>query len=174
MNAIASIRPPVKPDQGAGDSGNAVIGVRILMPESLAALFFFPGTTHGGAELLGRLLQAKIEAAGCRVLEASHLLPFHRSLYVFDVPAGSQKRALEAVSAELSALKFLEWGQVAWDDPREGIWRLYHPKAGVFPMPSDAELAADRALVRQTIEALEALKAVEMRKRTCDGPVTNV
>ena len=158
MNAIKDHTPPSPPEQDPQAPGNPTIGVRVLMPEKLAALTCWPGTTHGAAELLCRLLKARIEAAGCPVLAASRSLPFHRSLHLFDLGSADRCAAMEAVAAELLDLRLTEWTQVAWHDEREIIWRLHYPETGRFNMPSEEERAADQARVTELMEAAKRLQ----------------
>jgi len=131
------------------------------MPEELAALTCYPGTTHGAAQLLCRLLKARIEAAGCPVMAAYPTLPFHRSFHLFDLGSADRRAAMEAVVTELLDLGLAEWTQVAWHDEREIIWRLHYPKTGRFNEPSEEERAADQARVTELMEALKRLQRQE-------------
>ena len=162
MNAIKDSTPPTLPAQKGDNQEGPLIGVRLLLPEEPAALFGYPAFTHGVMQIMCHLLQARIEAAGCPVAVANSCLPFYRSLYIFELGAKKRCIALKAVSAELADLKLLEWAQVAWDDVREGIWRLHYPKIGEFSMPSEAELATAQAQVAavqaQVVKAGEAIK----------------
>jgi hypothetical protein len=161
MNAFKDSRPPRLPAQGEGNQEGPLIGVRLLMPEELARLFCYPGIAHGATQIMGRLLQARIEAAGCLVIGMTWSLAFHRSFYTFDLGSRHRLTALEAVRTELSALQLLDWAQIAWDDEREGIWRLYYPKNGEFSMPSQEERAAVQAQVAEAMEAVKKLQRLQ-------------
>jgi len=82
-----------------------------------------------------------MELAGVRTTEVSQGFPLNRAAYIFSV--SELAPAHEAIKAELQKLGLLDWAQIAWRDPREEVWRVWHSKSGRFESPSCEELAAE-------------------------------
>jgi len=154
MLALKQICPPgqFKPE----GIGEPVIGVRILIPLDTAAPYFFPEQNRAGAEILCRLLQARMEMAGVCVARVSRGLALNRAYYLFTV--SELFLALEAVKEELEEIGLLEWAQVAWHDPREDVWRISHSKSARFEAPSDEELATERQFLDALVRAAEKVQ----------------
>jgi hypothetical protein len=157
MVTLENIRPPgqFKPD----GIGEPVIGVRILvLPDALTPISY-PECNRTGTEMLSRLLQARMELAGVRVTQPFRGLPFNRAFYMFTV--SELTPAQESIKEVLKELGLLDWGQIAWHDPREDVWRVSHSKSGRFEMPSAEELAGEREMFARIISAVEKSKGSE-------------
>jgi hypothetical protein len=153
MNILKETQPPTSSNPSGVDE--LVVMVRIRIHTDPISWVFYPALNLIGAELLSRLLQAKMDAAGARVTKPSRSLEFNHSVYIYTV--SELRPALAAVQSELMELNLLESAQVAWNDPREGVYRLVHPKSGEFQMPSEAERKAEAdfmAVVNQMADKL--------------------
>jgi hypothetical protein len=63
--------------------------------------------------------------------------------------------ALESIKGELEKLWLLRPAQIAWHDPREDTWRVWHSQSGRFEFPSDEELRAEKDLLAYIRSAIE-------------------
>ena len=152
MITIEQIRPPsqFKPE----GIGEPVIGVRILvLPDALTPIIY-PECNRTGTEMLCRLLQARMELAGVRVTEPFRGLPLNRAFYMFTV--SDLPPAQESIKEVLKELGLLDWGQIAWHDPREEVWRVWYSKSGRFESPSKEEFAGEKELFARIISAIDA------------------
>ena len=154
MLAIKQIDPPVqfKPE----GIGEPVIGVRILILPDVVAPLFTPAHNRVGTKLLGRLLQARMELAGVHVTYVSRGFPLNWAFLMFGV--SELAPAQQAVKEELEKLGLLEEAQIAWRDPREEVWRIFYSKSARFESPSDEELADERQLFEQILNAADKSK----------------
>jgi hypothetical protein len=78
---------------------------------------------------------------------------------------------LGAVKSELDALGVLEFAQIAWHDPREGVYRMVHSGPGSlqFDIPTAAEHEAERDFVSLGTLA-DALNRARARQSPNDTP----
>jgi hypothetical protein len=150
-NVIEQTRPPATRNPSGLDGID--VWVMLSIPEGAEVVIdsIYPRLNIIGAQLLSRLLKARIMADGVQVTDATRSLELNRSLYSFRVSALGP--ALSAVISELGELNLLEWSQVSWEDKREGVLRMAHPKTGVFTMLTEAERKAEGKF----LEALERL-----------------
>ena len=143
--------PPVTLNpQGIGEPK---VGVRILLSPDLRCPLLNPEQNRIGREILCRLLQVRLEMAGVPANKVFEGLPLNEAFYLFSTPKLTP--AMEAIKGELEKVGLLSSAQIAWLDPREGVWRVWHPQGGRFEMPSDEELAAERSMLAQLIGAVE-------------------
>jgi hypothetical protein len=143
MLASIEIRPPSQFNPQGIDE--PVIGVRLYLLPDVITPYLSPKDNRFGTILLCRLLQARMELAGVRVAKATGTLEFNLSYYLFAV--SEIQPALVAVKAELEKLSLLPVAQIAWHDPREGVFRVWHSKSGRFDEPpSELEDAETRFL----------------------------
>jgi hypothetical protein len=63
--------------------------------------------------------------------------------------------ALECIKGELGKLWLLGSAQIAWHDPREDTWRVWHSQSGRFEFPSDEELRAEKDFLAYVVNAFE-------------------
>jgi hypothetical protein len=154
MIASQQIAPPGQfSPQGIGEP---VIGVRIMVsPDAVTTPYLYPENNRVGTEMLCRLLEARMELAGVRVTEPSHSLAFNWSAYAFTV--SELGAALNAIKEELGKLGLLLQAHIAWRDPREEVWRVWHSKSNWFEMPSDEAFAAETKLRAAVIDAGKAI-----------------
>jgi hypothetical protein len=133
----------------------AVILVRIIVVQDALTPLFYPPGNRSGSSLLCSLLRSKVEAAGVSVLHAGPIFDLNRSFYLFtlELPE-SIGPALAAIKKEITAQHLQDYAQIAWNDPREGVRRLYHPQTGEFLLPSAEEREAEQELYRSVFEAL--------------------
>ena len=151
MDTLKGLKPPGFINPTGLDE--LVIVIRILIEEETLELAdLFPARNRIGTEMLSRLLGARIEAAGVRVTHSVYLFEFNRSFYTFNV--SELPGALAAVKAELGQLRLLEVAQVAWNDPREGVLRMEHPKASEFLWPQQREREAEFESITALVEAV--------------------
>lgn len=149
MNTLA--QAPVTEPLVEFSSEDPVIAVRLLIPTSSLGRFWYPENNRIATDLLCRLLVARIAATQCGVRSALPSLQLNRACFLFALNSRPIGLALEAIREELSSLQILIFSQIAWHDPDEGIWRMFYPIAGIFPMPSKEEFAAESWL--QTVLA---------------------
>ena len=151
MFSLKHMEPPAQfSPQGIGEY---VIGVRLLVLTEPGTQLLLPESNRTGTNILGRLLQARMEAAGVCVIKSLWSFDLNRSFYWFRV--SEIAAAQETVKKELAELRLLQWVQIAWYDPREGVWRACHSKTGRFEVPTEEELAADMEFISSVITALE-------------------
>ena len=157
MTASKQIDPPAqfKP-QGIGE---LVIGVRIFVRRDALSPYFFPEHNRIGTEMLCSLLQARIELAGVRVTQSAQGFPFNGAACTFTV--SKLVPALEAVKAEMEKLILLTEAQVAWLDPREDVWRVWHSKSGRYDPPSDEEFASNGKILDALTNAAKKLPVLK-------------
>jgi hypothetical protein len=152
MITLKQIRAPsqFKPD----GIGEPLIGVRILvLPDALTPITY-PECNRTGTEMLSRLLQARMELAGVRATKPLRGLPLNRAFYMFTV--SDLPTAQESIKEVLKELGLLGWAQIAWHDPREEVWRVWHSKSGRFDSPSAEEFAGEKELFARIISAIDA------------------
>lgn len=142
-------KPP--PDLPQGQDAGPVLAVRIMVKDKFLRLLCGENSRIA-TQLLSQVLEISIEAAGLPVRRAPYNFPFSQALLVFDLAQGQPGPALEAILRELSALRLLDSAQVAWRNPQERTWRLYHPKGGTdFMLPSKAEWDAEHLITEGTL-----------------------
>ena len=134
-----------------------VISVRIAIPDNAILATLFPADNRWASRLLCRLLRNAIEANGLTVKSSDYGFQLNRSFYLFTVAERPAGRALAAVQEELAATGLLAWAQIAWRDQEELVWRLYHPKSGIFDNPSPEEFDAEKRLVAEMQEVIRKL-----------------
>ncbi len=139
--------------------GEPVIGMRMMVSSDVVTSYLYPEDNRVGTEMLCRLLEARMELAGVRVTEPSYYLAFNWSAYLFKV--SELGAALGAIKEELGKLGLLHWAHIAWRDPREEVWRIWHSGSGWFEMPSDEALAAENKLRAAVIDAGKAVQELE-------------
>jgi hypothetical protein len=144
MNTESILRPPQPMSKGAAE--DPVIAVRMLIPENEWLAPLYPANNRAASKLLCGLLRKRIEASGIVIKSSDYAFPFNSSFYLFTVAQRPAGRTLTEIQDELAALGLLDWAQIAWRDRDELIWRLYHPKSGVFARPSEEDLAAELRL----------------------------
>jgi len=135
-----------------------IIAVRLAIPEHVLLALLFPADNRWATLLLRRLLRNRIETAGLTVKSSDSGFQLNRSFYLFTVVERPAGRALAAVQEELAATGLLAWAQIAWRDQDELVWRLSHPKAGIFDRPSQEEFDADIRLASETLERIQKLQ----------------
>jgi hypothetical protein len=136
--------------------GEPLIAVRILIEDGVETLIFSGEQNRVGTEILCRLLQARMELAGLRVTAIYRGLPLNRAAFMFSV--SELAPALECIKGELEKLRLLGSAQIAWHDPREDTWRVWHSQSGRFEFPADEELHAEQDFLAHVRSALEKLQ----------------
>jgi hypothetical protein len=154
MNTLLQ-RPPANP-LAEFSSEDPVVAVRLVIADLIPILLWYPENNRGGTHLLCRLLEARVESTPAGVRSAVATLPFNCSFYLFTLNASPVGPALEAIRDELCALNLLPFSQIAWHDPREGIFRMFHPAEGDFLVPSEEERQADIKWFNAAKAALES------------------
>jgi len=157
MLAFKQINPPgqFKPD----GIGEPVVGVRVFARRDALGYAVYQKHDRAGTNVLCSLLQARMELAGVRVTEISEGFPLNDAAFIFTV--SELVPAQEAVKQELEKLGLLGWAQIGWHDPREGVWRLWHPKAGRFDSPSPEELSIEGKIFAALISFAEKLPVLK-------------
>jgi hypothetical protein len=151
MLTVQEIQPPVQ--LSSNGIGEARIAVRILIDDRVDTLLYSGEPNRVGTEMLCRLLQARMELAGLRVTEVSRGFPFNRASFMFSV--SKLALALETIKGELEKLWLLGSAQIAWHDPREDTWRVWHSQSGRFEFPAGEELRAEKDFLAYVRSALE-------------------
>jgi len=100
-----------------------------------------------------------MELAGVRTAEVSQSFPLNRAAYIFT--ASELAPAQEAIKAELQKLGLLDWAQIAWRDPREEVWRVWHSKSGRFESPSCEEFAVEGKFLDAVTSAAKGFRQSE-------------
>lgn len=159
MNALLQA-PPANP-LVEFSSDDPVVAVRILLPEWPLLAFLYPGENRVATELLKATLQDRINATAAGVRSALAMFPFNRSFYVFTLSSRPAGPALRAIHDEMSKLGLLSFTQIAWHDPREGVFRTVHPKGSTIVIPPDGEREAESRFTRALAQAV-------LRKRTSE------
>ena len=157
MLASKQIDPPAQfTPEGIGEP---VIGVRIFVLRDALSPYLFPEHNRIGTEILCSLLQARMELAGVRVTETAYGFPFNEAVFMFTV--SKLVPALKAVKAELEKLGLQTYAQIAWSDPREEVWRVWHSKSGRYDLPSDEEFASNGKILDAFINAAKKLPVLK-------------
>jgi hypothetical protein len=148
MNNLSETRPPGARNPSGVEELN--VWVRLSIPSDPFCRVAFPPMNRIGTQLLSRLLQARMEAAGLLVTRPSLGMEFNSAVCAFTV--SELQAALSAIKTELGGLGLLDWAQIAWDDPREGVFRIFHPESGTLVLPSEAERQSEADFIAKVYE----------------------
>jgi hypothetical protein len=161
MNALLQA-PPANPLLEFS-SDDPVVAVRILLPEWPWTALVYPGENRVATKLLKATLQDRINATGAGVRSALAVLPFNRSFYISTLSSRAAGPALQAIHDEMSTLGLLSFTQIAWHDPREGVFRTVHPVGSTIAIPTEGEREAESRLTRELLRAVLRVSASEQK-----------
>lgn len=127
-----------------------LLGLRIVIPLPLPDSI----ADRIAGNVFHSLLRTRLEAAGCTVENSNWGFPFSRSFHTFELARASDRgRALIELCqvATKHCLDGTYW--IAWNDDDEGVWRLFDPASGEFPVPSAAEFKREQEDLAAAISA---------------------
>jgi hypothetical protein len=142
---MSTKKHPHDPEELTGVSeGGSLLGLRIIIPGT--AHLSPSGLIEGFCcEVFHQLVIERLEKLGCKIGLSNRGFAFNNCLILVDLVNRSDRgRALPELLRIVTKFGFLQQSFIAWDDEREGVWRLFHPKTGDFPMPTEQELAWER------------------------------
>lgn len=162
MNTPVNLTPETLP--AWRDGAARALFVRLNLDETDPARFFPESHLflYGNAGRLGTLILARLialvcESHGCMVRSSGASGSFNRALIFVSLGSGSVP--VPQIVAELAGLQLAHAATIAEHDPREDVWRVYHPPGGTFTDPG-AEIELERQLIAEQAAQLNAVAAL--------------
>jgi hypothetical protein len=125
-----------------GEDGE-LLALRIIIPGTHSSPYGF--TERVCSEVFHQLVIERLEKLGCEIGLSNRGFAFNNCLILVELVNRSDRgRALPELLRIVTKLGLLQLSFIAWDDEREGVWRLFHPKTGEFPMPTEQEWTSER------------------------------